>query len=104
MCSSRFHVQGSRIIAETSTRLLVMLLVFGVCVVSAHPGEAQDLRAKAEAEGKLMFYATFNAADSKTLVDGFKQLYPKIDAAYYRSTDSGMMERILTENRAGQTL
>ncbi len=51
-----------------------------------------------------MFYATFNAADSKTLVDGFKQLYPKIDAAYYRSTDSAMMERILTENRAGQTL
>jgi len=68
------------------------------------PAAAQDLKAKAEAEGKLMFYATFNAADSKTLVDGFKQLYPKIDAAYYRATDSVMVERIVTENRAGQNL
>jgi hypothetical protein len=33
---------------------------------------AQDVRAKAEAEGKLMMYATFTAADSKTLVDAFK--------------------------------
>ena len=68
------------------------------------PAAAQDLKAKAEAEGKLMFYATFNAADSKTLIDGFKQLYPKIDAAYYRATDSVMVERIVTENRAGQNL
>jgi iron(III) transport system substrate-binding protein len=103
MFSSRFHVQGSRVIAKTPTRMLTTLLVLGLCF-SAYRVEAQDLRAKAEAEGKLMFYATFNAADSKTLVDGFKQLYPKIDAAYYRSTDSAMMERILTENRAGQTL
>ena len=65
---------------------------------------AQDVKAKAEAEGKLMLYATFNAADSKTLIDGFKQVYPKIDAVYYRSTDSALMERILTENRAGQNL
>jgi iron(III) transport system substrate-binding protein len=51
-----------------------------------------------------MLYATFTAADSKTLVDGFKQLYPKIDAAYFRTTDSGLMERFLSENRAGQNL
>jgi iron(III) transport system substrate-binding protein len=68
------------------------------------PVAAQDLKAKAEAEGKLMFYATFNAADSKTMVDGFKQLYPKIEAVYYRATDSVMVERIVTENRAGQNL
>ena len=65
---------------------------------------AQSIKEKAEAEGKLMFYATFNATDSKTLIDGFKQLYPKIDAVFYRSSDSAMMERIMTENRAGQNL
>jgi len=64
----------------------------------------QDVRAKAEAEGKLMMYATFTAADSKTLLDGFKQVYPKIDVAYYRSNDSALMERFLSENRAGQNL
>src|ERR1043166_4764183 len=65
---------------------------------------AQDVRAKAEGEGKLMLYATFTAADSKTLLDGFKQIYPKIDAAYYRSNDSALMERFISENRAGQNL
>ena len=72
--------------------------------IAVFPAAAQDVRAKADAEGKLMFYATFNAADSKTLVDGFKQLYPKIDAVFYRATDSVMVERIVTENRAGQNL
>jgi iron(III) transport system substrate-binding protein len=65
---------------------------------------AASVRDRAEAEGKLMFYAAFNANDSKTLTDGFKQLYPKIDAAFYRTTDAQLMERILTENRAGQNL
>ena len=65
---------------------------------------AAEVKDRAEAEGKLMFYASFNAADSKTLTDGFKQLYPKIDAVFYRSTDAALMERILTEGRAGQNL
>ena len=72
--------------------------------IGAFSADAQDLRAKAEAEGKLMMYATFTAADSKTLLDGFKQVYPKIDVAYYRSNDSALMERYVNENRAGQNL
>jgi len=66
--------------------------------------EAQDLRGKAEAEGKMVFYATFNANDSKTIIDGFRQAYPKIDAVFYRATDAQLMERILTEARAGKSL
>jgi iron(III) transport system substrate-binding protein len=92
-------------IGVMGTLRLLSGLLFGLSVglLSApSSAKAQDLKAKAEAEGKLMFYATFNAADSKTLADGFKQLYPKIDATYYRTTDSALMERILTENRAGQ--
>jgi hypothetical protein len=65
---------------------------------------AAEVRDRAELEGKVMFYAAFNANDSKTLTDGFKQLYPKIDAVFYRATDAQLMERILTENRAGQNL
>jgi len=81
-----------------------LAFISAVSSLTSFPGEAQELKEKAEAEGKLMFYATFNAADSKTLVDGFKKLYPKIDAVYYRTTDSALMERILTESRAGQHL
>src|SRR5262245_23656230 len=95
--SSRFHVQCSRLGAKISTGLLAVLLV-------APLSQGAEVRERAEAEGKLMMYATFTAADSKTLLDGFKQVYPKIDAAYYRSNDAALMERFVSENRARQNL
>jgi iron(III) transport system substrate-binding protein len=85
--------------------LTVLASMLGIGLwLAASTATAQSVRERAEAEGKLMFYATFNAADSKMLTDGFKQAYPKIDAAFYRGTDAAIMERILTENRAGQNL
>jgi iron(III) transport system substrate-binding protein len=87
-------------------RILTIFMFVVTFGLSAPPStvKAQSVREKAEAEGKLMFYATFNAADSKMLADGFKQAYPKIDATFYRATDAAIMERILTENRAGDVV
>lgn len=99
-----FRISGFRLRRRDLLVGAALQIALFVCAGLGSGVYGQDVRAKAEAEGKLMFYATFNAADSKTLVDGFKQLYPKIDAVFYRSTDSAMMERILTENRAGQNL
>ena len=65
---------------------------------------AAEVRDKAEAEGKVAFYASMTATDAKALVDGFKQVYPKIDAEFYRTSDSQLMEKILTEGRAGRSL
>jgi iron(III) transport system substrate-binding protein len=76
----------------------------GALLVSFTRVVAQDMKAAAEAEGKMVFYASFNANDTKTLIDGFKQLYPRIDASFYRATDAQLMERILTEGRAGRYL
>ncbi|HEY7164208.1 MAG TPA: ABC transporter substrate-binding protein [Candidatus Binatia bacterium] len=95
--SSWFKVSGSGFFRSVLLVLLGGFATFG-------PALAAEVRDRAEAEGKLMFYAAFNAADSKTLTDGFKQLYPKIDAQFYRTTDAALMERILNENRAGQNL
>ena len=86
---------------------IIATAVFTIGVVFFTAGfsaNAQDVRSKAEAEGKLMMYATFTAVDSKTLVDSFKQVYPKIDAAYYRASDAALVERFVNENRAGQNL
>jgi len=66
--------------------------------------EAQDVREKAEAEGKIVFYATFNTNDTRAMIEGFRKVYPKIEAAFYRATDAQLMERILTESRAGKSL
>jgi len=96
MFCSRFKVQSSRL-------LKCMAVVASVFLIAA-AAWAQDVKTLAEAEGKMVFYASFNATDSKTLIDGFKQLYPKIDATFYRATDAQLMERILTEGRAGRNL
>jgi iron(III) transport system substrate-binding protein len=82
------------------TRTLAAIVV----VLMTSSAFAQDVKTLAEAEGKMMFYASFNATHSKVLIDGFKQLYPKIDATFYRANDAQMMERILTEARAGRNL
>ncbi len=65
---------------------------------------AAEVRDKAEGEGKVTFYASMTATDAKALVDGFKQAYPKIDAEFYRTSDSQLMEKMLTEGRAGRPL
>ena len=86
------------------TELLPSIVILSALLVPLSALSASEHQAKAEAEGKVVFYATMNNADVKALSDAFKQVYPKIDAEFYRSTDSAMMERILTEARAGRNL
>ena len=95
MFRSRFKVQSSNFFNWVGVAALLH------CASAA---SAQDVKTLAEAEGKLVFYAAFNATDTKTLTDGFQKLYPKIDATFYRATDAQLMERILTEYRAGKSL
>ena len=79
------------------------MAILGAALVASEAA-GQEVKEKAETEGKMMFYASFNANHSKALIDGFKQLYPKIDATFYRANDAQLMERILTEARAGRHL
>jgi iron(III) transport system substrate-binding protein len=81
-------------------QVFVLVLVCAFCSSSL----AAEWRDRAEAEGKVVFYTTANASDAKGVIDGFKQVYPKIEVQFYRSTDSQMMERILSESRAGKPL
>ena len=89
---------------KRSTRHILSRVLFCLGVfLSVHVGAA-EVQQKAEAEGKVVFYASMTATDAKALVDGFKQLYPKIDGEFYRTSDSQLMEKILTESRAGKLL
>lgn len=63
---------------------------------------ASEWKDKAEGEGKLTWYASLGTADARRLIDRFKELYPKIDAQFYRAGDAQLMERVLTESRAGK--
>ena len=84
-------------------RLQFFAIIFSGCLFPLIVAAA-EVQQKAEAEGKLVFYASMNNADTKALTDGFKQAYPKIDAQFYRGGDSQLMEKIMTEGRAGRPL
>jgi iron(III) transport system substrate-binding protein len=80
--------------------------VIFIVLVSLHFGQALAAawKDKAEAEGKIVFYTTANTSDAKAIGDGFKKIYPKIDIQFDRTSDSQLMEKILTEARAGKSL
>jgi hypothetical protein len=52
-------------VSRLGLSMVELLLIVAVVLNVGNTLSAPDLRAKAEAEGKLMFYATFNASDSK---------------------------------------
>jgi iron(III) transport system substrate-binding protein len=82
-----------------ASALVVAFLGFPMTLTVA--AQWQD---EAEREGQVTLYTTANTSDAKAITDGFKKAYPKITIQFYRTTDSQLMERILTEGRAGQSL
>lgn len=82
----------------------VYAVALGCVCVFPWASIAAEWKEKAEAEGKLVFYTTANASDTKALTDSFKRLYPRIEVQFNRTTDSQLMEKILTEARAGKSL
>jgi len=57
-------------------------IVFCFYPASANGSEWKD---KGEAEGKVTWYASLGATDARRIIDRFKELYPKIDAQFYRA-------------------
>jgi iron(III) transport system substrate-binding protein len=72
-------------------------------IIYFYAGSAQgsEWKDKGEAESKLTWYASLGATDARRIIDRFNELYPKIDAQFYRAGDAQLMERILAEGRAG---
>jgi iron(III) transport system substrate-binding protein len=85
---------------------LLAVLARATILVSLALGQsiAAEWTEKAETEGKVVFYTTANTSDAKAIGDGFRKFYPKIDVQFDRTTDSQLMEKILTEARAGKSL
>jgi iron(III) transport system substrate-binding protein len=73
-----------------------------IIISSFTAAQGSQWKDKGEAEGRVTWYASLGATDGRRVIDRFKELYPKIDAQFYRAGDAQLMERILAEARAGR--
>jgi iron(III) transport system substrate-binding protein len=84
-------------------RLTLALLGFFALLACASLAQAQAVSLDAaKKEGALVFYSATRAEDTAQIVQAFMKKYPFIKAEYYRAGGDPLLQRILTETRAGQ--
>lgn len=68
------------------------------------PQEGSDpkLIAEAKKEGEVVWYTSMNQEHSKIVVDQFQKKYPFIKASFYRTGGGALLNKVLTEARAGR--
>jgi iron(III) transport system substrate-binding protein len=76
--------------------LLIRGSVFGAILDPALEG--------ARNEGKLVIYTAMQPEDSAKLMDLYRSRYPFVDVTFFRAGSAPLLNRILTESRAGRFL
>ncbi len=56
----------------------------------------------AKKEGKVVLYTTMNISESRPMLDRFEKKYPFIKTELFRTGGGPMLNRVLSENRAGK--
>src|SRR6478672_1285325 len=82
---------------------LIVLCCLSV-VANLHAQSQPALVEAAKKEGKLVWYTSMAIDTSKPLLDAFVKEYPFIKAELVRAGEEQLMNRILSETRAGQWL
>jgi iron(III) transport system substrate-binding protein len=76
--------------------------VLAVYLLSWSAAEAVTLEESARAEGEVVLYSSLNNEQIVTLIDAFKKKYPFIKASFYRATSERVLQRVITEAKAGR--
>ena len=63
---------------------------------------AATLEESARTEGEVVLYSSLNNEQIVTLVDAFKKKYPAIKPSFYRGTSERVLQRAITEAKAGR--
>ena len=77
-------------------------LIFVVCILSTSVAKTATVDESARAEGEVVLYSSLNNEQIVTLVDAFKKKYPFIKPSFYRATSERVLQRVLTEAKAGR--
>ncbi len=78
------------------------LVGFGVFV--SQSAAQSEFYAKAKEEGKVLIYTSLAASDNKPFRSAFEQANPGVKLEIYRASGTTILQKILTETRAGANL
>ena len=81
--------------------IVIVALLFPGLSLGASQNAAVD---GAKKEGKLVLYTAMQPEDSTKLIDLYRSRFPFVDASFFRAGSAPLLNRILTENRAGRFL
>jgi iron(III) transport system substrate-binding protein len=81
--------------------IIICLLLLPALSLGAGQSAAID---GAKKEGKLVLYTAMQPEDSTKLIDLYRGRFPFIDASFVRAGSAPLLNRILTESRAGRFL
>jgi iron(III) transport system substrate-binding protein len=79
-----------------------LLGLFVLVVLSAATARAATLEDSAKTEGEVVLYSSLNNEQIVTLVDAFNKKYPNIKPSFYRGTSDRVLQRAVTESKAGR--
>ena len=86
---------------------IVSWLIFGCLFSLSQPAQAQKspdpkLLEGAKKEGEIVWYTSMALDQSKPVADAFEKKYPFIKVTLFRSGGGALMNKVLTEARAGR--
>jgi iron(III) transport system substrate-binding protein len=85
--------------------ILILFLIYCAACNPAPLGAADDKTLDlAQKEGRVSFYTTMGADECKLLVDAFQAKHPSIRVEMTRLGSEKLLQRIITESRAGSHL
>lgn len=91
------------IVERKSVPLLFALLLLGGVFDLLCAADEKTLEL-AKKEGRVSFYTSMAATESKLLADAFQSKYPFVNVEITRLSSDKVLQRILTERRAGTNL
>jgi iron(III) transport system substrate-binding protein len=89
-----------------TNEMLLKILAFFFCWSLGFAQESIGIAGAATAdeakkEGRLVWYTSMGATDAKLVLDAFEKEYGFLKVDLVRSSDEGILSRIVNENRAG---
>ena len=77
------------------------LILFAIGTGALRGAEPQLIE-RAKKEGTFLLYTSMNTPDVNQLFDGFRQRYPFVAPKSYTTRSAALLERVITEARAGK--